>query len=63
MFKGTFNHSWHIGDEAFALDLALTLEGSIDRNHLPTRTVKNGALSLIAGATRPAFQADWDRVG
>lgn len=63
VFKGTFNHSWHIGDEAFALDLALTLEGSIDRNHLPTRAVKNGSLSLVAGATRPEFQSNWDRVG
>ena len=36
-FNGTFNHSWHIGDSVFALDLALTLEGAIDRQALPTR--------------------------
>ncbi|TYC53829.1 hypothetical protein FMN50_13745 [Rhodobacterales bacterium] len=31
------NHSWHIGDRFFARDLAITLEGAIDRHALPIR--------------------------
>lgn len=61
VFRGTFNHSWHIGDSVFALDLAMTLEGEIDRHQLPTR-IDAGAgwgLSLRAGK-RPYFQAGWD---
>jgi esterase/lipase superfamily enzyme len=59
-FTGTFNHSWHIGDAAFALDLALTLEGGIDREAIPTRRDEKGRLSLLSGQSRPAFQKDWD---
>lgn len=59
-FAGTFNHSWHIGDETFALDLALTLEGAIDRAVVPTRQIENGKLVLIAGQGRPEFQRLWD---
>lgn len=58
-FNGTFNHSWHIGDPVFALDLALTLEGSIDRQALPTRQATAEGLALKPGQ-RPAFQAAWD---
>lgn len=58
-FNGTFNHSWHIGDEVFALDLALTLEGEIDRLALPTRQRTAEGLLLKPGK-RPAFQAGWD---
>ena len=59
-FTGTFNHSWHIGDETFALDLAMTLEGSIDRTVVPTRQMVDGKLVLIGGQGRPEFQDQWD---
>ena len=58
-FNGTFNHSWHIGDPVFALDLALTLEASIDRHALPTRHATPDGLALQPGR-RPMFQAAWD---
>lgn len=60
LFVGTFNHSWHIGDPEFALDLALTLEGEIDRQAIPTRSNDQGGLTLVAGHSRPAFQEHWD---
>ena len=60
VFVGTFNHSWHIGDPEFALDLALTLEGEIDRQAIPTRRNDQGRLTLISGQRRPEFQEDWD---
>ena len=59
-FTGTFNHSWHIGDPIFALDLAMTLEGSIDRVGIPTRIMTNKGLALTAAGLRPAFQDLWD---
>lgn len=59
-FRGTFNHSWHIGDLNFALDLALTLEGAIDREVIPTRKHVDGRLQLIVGGARPEFQSNWD---
>lgn len=58
-FVGTFNHSWHIGDPVFALDLAMSLEGSIDREVIPTRRTVEGKLVLVPGE-RPAFQPGWD---
>lgn len=58
-FIGTFNHSWHIGDPVFALDLALTFEAAIDRHALPTRAVSDGGLELQPGA-RPTYQPAWD---
>ncbi len=60
VFTGTFNHSWHIGDPVFALDLVLTLEGEIDRQAIPTRRNDQGHLILIAGRSRPEFQGGWD---
>jgi esterase/lipase superfamily enzyme len=57
-FFGTFAHSWHIGDPTFALDLSMTLEGRIDRQHLPTRDALGGKLLLKKGK-RPAFEAAW----
>ena len=56
---GTFNHSWHIGNRVFARDLALTLEGAISREALPTRTVTALGLAL-QDAPRPKFQHLWD---
>ena len=59
-FVGTFNHSWHIGDPEFALDLAMTLEGEIDRNSITTRQSTDGKLSLVSGKQRPSYQDNWD---
>ena len=58
-FNGTFNHSWHIGDPVFALDLAMTLEAEIDRGALPTRNETPAGLVLKPGK-RPDFQLAWD---
>lgn len=55
---GTFAHSWHIGDRVFARDLALTLDGRIDREHLPTRAHQGDRLVLQAGE-RPKHYAGW----
>jgi pimeloyl-ACP methyl ester carboxylesterase len=59
-FEGTFNHSWHIGDPVFALDLAMTLEGGIDRTGITTRQMTAEGLVLQADGRRPAFQDLWD---
>jgi len=56
---GTFNHSWHIGDRVFARDLAMTLEGAIDRNAIPTRRIEPGGLAL-QDRPRPKYMAKWD---
>jgi pimeloyl-ACP methyl ester carboxylesterase len=58
-FYGTFNHSWHIGNRVFARDLAMTLEGAIDRNAIPTRRQDNGKL-VLRDAPRPKYMAKWD---
>lgn len=58
-YFGTFNHSWHIGNRVFARDLAMTLEGAIDRNALPTRDNRNGKLSL-QDAKRPTYMKKWE---
>jgi hypothetical protein len=36
-FKGTWEHSWHIGNEMFFEDLHHTLCGDVDRHKIPTR--------------------------
>ena len=58
-FIGTFCHAWHVGDPVFALDLAMTLEGAIDRMVIPTRRNDGGRLTLIAGQKRPVHQGRW----
>jgi len=58
-FIGTFCHAWHIGDPVFALDLAMTLEGAIDRMVIPCRRNDGGHLTLIAGQKRPVYQGRW----
>lgn len=55
---GWWNHSWHIGNRVFARDLAMTLEGRIDRNYLPTREQRNGRL-VLRDASRPRHEAQW----
>jgi len=55
---GTWVHSWHIGNRTWARDLAMTLEGRIDRNAIPTRVINNGELFLGEG-TRPHYEESW----
>jgi esterase/lipase superfamily enzyme len=55
---GAWTHSWHFGNRLFALDLALTLEGAIDRDSIPTRRQGSRGLVLQPGS-RPNFQNDW----
>ncbi|MXN66744.1 alpha/beta fold hydrolase [Stappia sp. GBMRC 2046] len=56
---GSWPHSWHIGDRVFARDLAMALEGAIDRNAIPTRRKTEAGLSL-QDAPRPQFMPHWD---
>jgi pimeloyl-ACP methyl ester carboxylesterase len=58
-YFGDFTHSWHIGNRVFARDLAMVIEGAVDRNAITTRTVKDGQLSL-QDAPRPQFMKDWN---
>lgn len=57
-FFGTFAHSWHIGNRVFTRDFAMTIEGRIDRNAIPTRKVVNGEL-VLQDRPRPAHYDDW----
>lgn len=57
-FYGTFAHSWHIGNRVFARDLALTLEGRIDRFAIPTRKPAGTEL-VLQDKPRPAFYDEW----
>lgn len=59
-FTGTFNHSWHIGNRVFARDLAMVIEGGIDRQAITTRELKDGEL-VLRDSSRPAFEAKWDK--
>jgi pimeloyl-ACP methyl ester carboxylesterase len=43
---GTFDHSWHIGNRVFTLDLFELIKGDLDRNLFPTREVELGSLRL-----------------
>ena len=58
IYEGNFTHSWYIGDPVFALDLAMTLEGDIDRDVIPTRVRVHDELYLQPGQ-RPQFQKEW----
>lgn len=44
---GTFDHSWHIGNQVFIRDLFELLKGDVDRNLFPTRDVSSGKPKLI----------------
>ncbi|KQS72555.1 hypothetical protein ASG39_01980 [Rhizobium sp. Leaf371] len=55
----SWTHSWYIGNRVFARDLAMTLEGAIDRDFIPTRERIGGELCL-ADHPRPVFQSQWD---
>lgn len=54
-----YTHSWHFRDKRFCLDLALTLEGAIDRAAIPTRSPGPQGLWLNETGTRPDHQAGW----
>lgn len=43
---GTFDHSWHIGNRVFTLDLFELIKGDLDRNLFPTRDATSGLLKL-----------------
>ncbi|XHS76515.1 alpha/beta hydrolase [Burkholderiaceae bacterium UC74_6] len=58
-FRGTFCHSWQVGDPTFALDLAMTLEAFSSRDALPTRSGTGSQLELKT-SQRPEFSALWD---
>lgn len=45
---GSWAHSWQFADEGFAKDLALTLQGDIDRSFLPTRKPGQDGSLLLA---------------
>ena len=59
-FTGTFNHSWHIGNRVFARDLAMVIEGGIDRRAIPTRELQYGKL-ILRDSPRPLFETKWDK--
>ena len=60
IFVGTFCHSWHIGDPLWALDFALTLEGKIDRQVIPTRDEAPQLRLKPQGAVRPTYSHLWE---
>ena len=57
-WMGSWSHSWYFQDRVFARDLAMTLEGAIDRDFIPTRALKNGKLHL-QDAPRPKHMETW----
>jgi pimeloyl-ACP methyl ester carboxylesterase len=52
-------HGWHFDDPRFGLDLALTLEGALDRHAIPGRVLGPRGLELGVEAARPAGMALW----
>jgi pimeloyl-ACP methyl ester carboxylesterase len=56
---GTFCHSWHVGNRIWARDLAMTLEGRIDRNAVPTRRLDSTRGLVLQEGKRPAKEAAW----
>lgn len=59
-FVGTFCHSWHIGDTTWARDMAMALDGKIDRNYIPTRELAPKLRLRSTRAMRPAFESKWE---
>lgn len=57
-WMGSWTHSWYFQDRVFARDLAMTLEGAIDREYIPTRNLKDGKLDLTE-APRLAGMEQW----
>jgi pimeloyl-ACP methyl ester carboxylesterase len=56
--EGNIPHAWYTANRVFARDLAMTLEGAIDRHAIPTREMVNGELNL-KDAKRPKYQDAW----
>ncbi len=56
--EGNIPHAWYTANRVFARDLAMTLEGAIDRHAIPTRYLNNGALTLT-DRPRPKYQDAW----
>jgi pimeloyl-ACP methyl ester carboxylesterase len=56
---GSWTHSWALNNRVFARDLAMTLEGAIDRHAIPTRVEHNGRLQL-QDKPRPQFMQAWN---
>ena len=54
-----YSHAWYFRDARFGLDLAMTLEGAIDRRAIPTRTDTTWGLILNETGQRPKSQAAW----
>jgi pimeloyl-ACP methyl ester carboxylesterase len=43
---GAFDHSWHIGNRVFTLDLFESIKSDLDRTLYPTREIRSGLLRL-----------------
>jgi pimeloyl-ACP methyl ester carboxylesterase len=56
---GSWSHSWYLNNRVFARDLAMTMEGAIDRHAIPTRFERSGKL-FLQDKPRPKFMAAWD---
>ena len=56
--EGNIPHAWYTANRVFARDLAMTLEGAIDRHAIPTRFLRNGELTLT-DKPRPKYQDAW----
>lgn len=56
---GSWTHSWALNNRVFARDLAMTMEGAIDRSAVPTRVNINGQL-VLQNKPRPQFMSSWD---
>lgn len=54
-----WSHAWYFRDQHFGLDLAMTLEGAMDRLAIPTRTETPRGLILNDTGQRPRAQAMW----
>jgi hypothetical protein len=57
-WMGSWSHSWYFQDRVFARDLAMTLEGAIDRDYIPTR-IMDGRKLALRDAPRPKNMEDW----
>lgn len=56
---GSWTHSWHIGNRVFARDLAMTMEGAIDRHAITTRERGPDGRMFLADNPRPRHQLSW----
>jgi esterase/lipase superfamily enzyme len=55
---GNVPHAWYTANRVFCRDLAMTMEGAIDRWAIPTRE-KHGSELHLQDAPRPKFQNGW----